>query len=1763
MNQANVAPNPAGGNTPRQSRYLKWRRRLKRILIALVIAAFAFRMLLSLLLPYAINKAAGLYGLDCQYSRLKLSLLGGFASIWDMKLTPKSGGEPILVAYNAGGAISTWDLLHGQLTIWRINADAVDVYVERLADGRIPLIERFVQTTRETKPLRQATAAARGEMNFSSPLQAESISLDRLRVHLRDATVQPEFKSTIEVGVRVDNLGSTQRAAQFELTVRSKDLLDELRLTGQGLSWGSHLDATLNIKGWGLNPSRLAAYLKPMGLRPLAERVDVSAQMALRTWPNYHSADGLQVHCELSDLSMNADGVSAASVSKIVVDSPWLSPTRLDIGKIAISGVRMIAGRAADGRLRAGGLELLAAAASAATPPMPATRPATVAAAPEIPAAPDLSHLPLLSLDSLVISDVKASFTDQAVPGSAHFELALDEMQLRNLANYPRHPDKPASFSLAFGLPGIAQRVQLEADVQPFAAEKNGRMMLEVSGIKLDTLQAYLRPLGVESDFQNGVLHAEVKGGFVAQADGSIKGDIQLKDLSLVDTRELFRWDGLAIKGCSIDPRTLEIHLDAIDLVGPSLNGERDASGSIRMLGFHTRQPEAPATVPVSTTEEANAQPAPAASAAQGLLPVSRIVIDRFTWKNLQLHLRDAAVTPATTLDIQDAGVEITSLDLATRPTTRPVTPAGLKAWLRAPGLINRLDATGSLTVEMNAVKLDISADSDGITGAPLNPYLQPLGAEAIVKNGKLKLAAHLAVARTAAGAQAEVALRDYSFSDAGHEFSGLDLFAVGPVQITPRSIDVAAVQLKRPRVNLSRDADGRLEVGGMRLVARPEVPAKPAPSAPAAVAPKASTPPVVITVGALLVDDAQLGWADQAVKPAVDLLMHSSVDVKGLTFGKDAQPATLAVTNWVDGVLQKMTVDGTIRTGTTHQSADLAIRGYGQRIGPLASYLPPTLRCTLQDGRLFADVSADITPAPAGGVMLQVAAKGLKLAEKEQVLAQVGEASLRASRIDPAKGLIALDAITLSGVQMEAHRTTDNQIALAGISTCKSTSAATPAPTPDHAMPLQATPAAEADVATLVNRARASMPLVTLQTLDLRVDQFRLVDDQHPAAPPVIVRDIRFANRAPLAWLGPDPMKQAPNELQFTLQVDDLVDRWTTNILLAPFAAEPYARIDTVVTGIHGARLAQYFPAISGTVDGSTLKNATFKVELELAMKVERRGPVQFDFRRDFEVYTTFRNIEFRDQQGPVLAGVQEINIPAAKVKPGDGGVIIPSVEITKPIFHAWREKDGLHVMGLRIPLPAATTQAAAPTAAAPAQSPAPAPAPTAAVATTSPVEGEVVIRKLTISGIDVSYEDRSVTPAFQLPLTGLEVEVFDISSLMTSQKRPLRFNSTLTAGKVSLPTRAHHETGNTDRPVFAQIATNGQLSLYPQPTGWVKNSINGFELVALKGIAREQGVTLTRGMLDVDTDIRLRSAQDADINTRTTLTDLSISEEDNGPIQRLLKLPAPLTIAINLIEDADGSIVLPLSIAIRNQGLSKSALVGSVLGATGQVIATAIASSPLKLINAATGGAAKKPSRETTVEIAFAPGTGSLESDDIAKITKALERYRADRNAEISITHVLGKGDVDMATQRANPGQNDAMALVTQLRDRRNSLLERRRDVESRARSELGMARTDAARPTLDELRFLNRQISQTEDSLDRVLDLFRAGADRQADRRTRAAALAISEQRLQAVQTAIANAHVGSLASRISKVNPRFTTEDLPATGEVVVKISSRSR
>ncbi len=680
----------------------------------------------------------------------------------------------------------------------------------------------------------------------------------------------------------------------------------------------------------------------------------------------------------------------------------------------------------------------------------------------------------------------------------------------------------------------------------------------------------------------------------------------------------------------------------------------------------------------------------------------------------------------------------------------------------------------------------------------------------------------------------------------------------------------------------------------------------------------------------------------------------------------------------------------------------------------------------------------------------------------------------------------------------------------------------------------------------------KAKAPLITLEKLDIQLKRIAIVDDAHPDAVPIALRDIHLRNLNRIEMLGDDALNRPPAAIELTGGVDPLVQNFTVQTKVAPFASP--ATLDIVINadGIDGEGVTQAMPDLAKTLDGKPLADGKFDAHLEAQAKITRRGPAAYDLAEPFEISFLLNDVALKNGDAPqTLVGVQEVRADAIRVNPTTGDVIVHALEINKPIAYILRDTAGVHIAGLVLKEQAApATQPSTATTepvVASAAPPAPAQRP----------KSEIRIDKLLMSGIDVRIEDTTTTPPLIVPLTGLEVEARGLSNLAPYQDIPIQFNVLVNAGKVPIE-------GGKDQELFSEIAASGKLGLYPKPNGWVKTNVSSFELLGLYGPAKANKVTIGGGTFDTNVDLRFQSNGDLATRSKFMFTDLKLSEPPDGPIRSFLKLPSPVDAVIVVLQDQDGTITAPLSVPVKDGKVSSGEIAGSAVGAFGSIVTTAIASSPLKVAGGVTSvlGIGKDKEKEHGAQLAadihFPAGVADVSpsSKDIATV---VDRLRRDSKLKVILKQELSQADVERAAQRANPSPEEAAALAVQLRQRKGDLLALRQTLAPQAQAMLTANSGSAGPATIDRLCAIDRDLAATENGLDAVYDLLRPGADRQADRRTRAAAIAIGDARLQTINDALLASNLSGIKDRIQMTHAQFNpAENAGQMGHVTLAL-----
>jgi hypothetical protein len=294
-------------------------------------------------------------------------------------------------------------------------------------------------------------------------------------------------------------------------------------------------------------------------------------------------------------------------------------------------------------------------------------------------------------------------------------------------------------------------------------------------------------------------------------------------------------------------------------------------------------------------------------------------------------------------------------------------------------------------------------------------------------------------------------------------------------------------------------------------------------------------------------------------------------------------------------------------------------------------------------------------------------------------------------------------------------------------------------------------------------------------------------------------------------------------------------------------------------------------------------------------------------------------------------------------------------------------------------------------------------------------------------------------------------------------------------------------------------------------------------------------------------------------DVRSRFVLTDLSVTEPPGGPIVRYLSLPAPLDVVIGAVEAPDRSITLPIRFQV--DGATTKGIVPAAVGALSQVLVTAVASAPVKVVTGVAGlfGDTTKEMevvQDPPVYVQFPAGVVTLDPADAARLQAILARAKRDKSVRIVVEHELGEEDVAVAARRANPPAEQAKVLAENLLLRRRELLLRRDELLGPARAAAFQARGGDQVVAVREYRDASSELAAAEDALDRLYEFQRPGADRLADRRTRAAAIEIADGRLTSVRSVVQALGDASAAERVRVGSSRFVSHGEGSSRLVVI-------
>lgn len=1803
---------------PVQGRRPRWRRWLVWAGIVIVAVVVALRIALWLSLPWIINKTMMSYGLEARYERLSLSLLTGDAELWHLVLVPTDSNTPLTDVEYCRAEVSPLTLLTRRLVVPRLEVDGLDISLTRAADGTFPQLQTLLAVLRERSAVAQEpnAHAASGPMSpravdLTPPLQMDALRLQHVQVRFQDLTVNPVFETRLDLNVRLSDLRSDKRRTRFQVILSSPPVLDQFLLEGIGSSDATGLLAEVKVALQGLHPGAVEDYLAGLGLRPDARNVAFTGAGSVRVRATYVAeandigasgeqpyASGetavqplppeLQAHLEWQNAVLTIDDLEHFRLESAVVDANMPGSGAIRIGKVQVSHGTLHAWRRATGVLSAGGFQFVGRPPSA-TSAQPSAAGAEIVGRESraVPASADQTP-GAWSLDGIEVRDVRLVLHDESVSPPADLVLDLNDVAASSAAP----PSQGLTLAARLGAPGIVESLQVGGTMMLSSAQSSAALKLAGTGIRPDVLQSHLTRLGLESLYEGGTFACDVNATFASQKGGRFDASASVTNISLQDRGELLGLKTVAIQGVRIDPNTGVTHVDQIEVSGQRLALERDEAGCLTALGFRlVGSPSQAGSGPAGARTSGADAVQDAGVATVGGPPI-QIEIGRISWHDNELTFVDRKVTPAKTISVPDLGFELT--DLVFSADVDSASPASLKAWLRSPGTLERVELSGTVTPKPTGLSFDLDLNGASLALTEMASYLQGLGIEPTMTQGDIGARMNGQVAWGPEGVRCSATVSDVAIKDGDVELAGLNRLDVAQLELTNVGLRVERITIEQPRLALSREESGVLACVGLRLLPAREPGPETQPVQAASTTPE-SAPSV--RVGRLDVKDAQIQWSDCAVAPAVSQTMAADLTLTDLALGVEAPPAALAVTIRAPGVVQQATITGQVQVTPSKQGADLQLEAAGLHAGLLASYLPEGWTSTLEQGQLHAKIAADLARHPEGGqrARVQIADVDYRGDSGQEPLLRFDSAELAVDRFDPNARLVSIQQMSLQGLEATVQRKASGAIGLLGLDMGASApKAAEDAPAPEkQTAPVAAaadqqpvtglTPSEEkADRPSSLARKTPRLPLVALEKLSMQIKKLTVRDETKPMAAPIVVSDLQIGNTEGIRLLGDEPDTNPPVKISIHGQVQPLTESLQLQFELSPFVAQPQMLAAWDVTQIHGDGLTSILPELRTAVDANSLRNGRLSGNAQLTLHPERRNVAEFDFSKPFGLDLLVKAAKFEDAEAEtVLASLDELRVVIPRLDPQNGSIHVKEVGLVKPQGAISRETDGIHLLGMILKTPAAGASTDANTVAT-------IPAADANDAVARQVErspekgGQPALRvdQFLVNGIDFRFADRTVDPPMYLPLKGLDVEVRGFTTPGGEAKEPMRFNVVATAGEVPLPGTKPGSAFTAQAPVgepasdssepattenrllFQELSATGRLSLYPRPDGWVKVGLSGLELVNFKGMAQQKGMTLRDGIFDAGIDVRFHKDQPLSTRARLIFTDLSLTEPPDGFLAKLLTLPASLDTVLFILRDAGGSIRIPLSFKVDEEGLAGGQIAQAAIGAAASLIANAVAGSPYRVagtIGNILGGEKEEPGGAEVHVVRYAAGVTTLSQEQAEELAEIRDRLRREKDLSVTVRHHLGGGDIEKADLLVNPSAAQTQELLAKLRLERTELQRVRDELASRARTAYAAGSRESGVSKTKHLQETETQLGLIERALDDLLETMRPGSEYAARRRVHDACVAIGKARLEGLATPLAVEEIPSGDERITFVPPRFTEASDPAGGNITLTLS----
>ncbi|MBN1421423.1 MAG: DUF748 domain-containing protein [Planctomycetes bacterium] len=851
-----------------------------------------------------------------------------------------------------------------------------------------------------------------------------------------------------------------------------------------------------------------------------------------------------------------------------------------------------------------------------------------------------------IAIDAFRAQHVHLRVRDASVspPFDARFDV---NVRLSDLGSDAR----PARFHFTVASSPLLDRLDVEGEARDGKSDLSMQLRVLARGFHPRALEGHLALLGIRAaaDALSFDLHMDV-GAETTDDAKAVKALCAVDGIRLAaDGEEALALDRFVLAAGEIRPDLARI--GRILLEGGRVHARRLATGAVRIAGLE---------IP------------PAAAGERAAIDLS-LVLD-------ELSIHDVLLDPSA-----------------------PEAPVPISTRISAPGIFRSLVLDGVAVPFAARKTFDAKIRGDGIAPDALGPLLAELGAESLLKDGKLACALHAAVEPNDEGLiLAEFAVEEMRFEDAG-ELLAAGGIRVSGISVDPQTLAIAIDEIagEGPRLDVRRDASGGIAALGIRVTpgagakAAPQAPPSPAPAPEASPQAEAPTAPVEppkadeagpaprIEIRHLAWNGVQIRVADETVSPANEIsIADAGAELKDLRVDFDPKatpPPAASVRAWLaaPGLADRIDVTGTMIAKPNAPRIDLAVAGGGITARAAAPYLAALgLEPMLVDGRLALRFSAE-AKIEGETIGASLAVREVSFRDGERELAGLDAVRIDGVEVRPVG--IRIGTIEIDKPRAKAWRDADGAIAAFGI---RVPPPAPPAPAPAEgdakagadvpapAAPAPPAPAARGADPKDVAAAPAAPFVLDLERFAVRGAEIGWTDEAIEPA-------IAIAPTCDVTLTGLAVGREAPPaRLEVAARIPETIDAASISGTIAAAPSGQGVSLAFDVKGLRAGPLAAYFP------EGTALALQDGRVRARLEAGV---GPCEAGGSR---ASLSITGIEYREgAEGEPLLAIDAIRAIASRIDPDARIIAIDEVSLAGLAMDAERTEDGaLRVLGVSI---------------------------------------------------------------------------------------------------------------------------------------------------------------------------------------------------------------------------------------------------------------------------------------------------------------------------------------------------------------------------------------------------------------------------------------------------------------------------------------------